>query len=222
MCSSICQFACFFFQFIELPFHIFWFFWHNFWSSTQFSFSASRCSSENMKTSLHQRVSHWLSVSQTSQSITRNILLLNLCLKYPADGRSLLGWLWSINSDLRWCSKTRQQRTFFIPWWPFPPLASLFSLDDAFWHLPSDLRDLRRKKDRKMTKKKGNETRKKVNFLPWKHIVKHNFFLTIKISLLLPSPKNNGDSKENQKAIKRCFSRKNNFFYKEIIENFFL
>ena len=99
--------------------HFFGFFWHNFWSSTQtilsswLSFSASRCSSENMKTSLHQRVCHWLSVSQTSQSITRNILLLNLCLKYPADGRSLLGWLWSINSDLRSCSKTGQKRTFF-------------------------------------------------------------------------------------------------------------
>ena len=47
--------------------------------------------------------------------------------------RILLGWFWSINSDLRSCSKIRQQKTFFRLWWPFTPLASLFSLDDVFF-----------------------------------------------------------------------------------------
>ena len=63
-----------------------------------------------MMTSLHQRVSHGLSVSQTSQSITRNILLLNFCQKLTRR-RILLRWFWSISSDFRSCYKTRQQKT---------------------------------------------------------------------------------------------------------------
>ena len=70
---------------------------------------------------------------------------------------------------------------------------------------------------------KGNEKRKKVNFLPRKNILKNitkNFFKQLKIDkipLLRPSSKNNGDSEENQEEINRCFSRKN-IFYKDIIE----
>ena len=62
-----------------------------------------------------------------------------------------------------------------------------------------------------------------MNFLPRKNILKNitkNFFKQLKIdkiSLLRPSPKNNGDSEENQEEINRCFSLKN-IFYKDIIE----
>ena len=69
------------------------------------------------------------------------------CLKTISQG-ILLVWFSSINSDLRSCSKTRQEKTFFRPWWPLSPLPSLIYFDDVFCLLPSDL--LHKKNVRKM------------------------------------------------------------------------
>ena len=64
------------------------------------------------------------------------------CLKTISQG-ILLGWFSSINSDLRSCSKTRQEKTFFRPCGPLSPLLSLIYFDDVFCLLPSDLLHLK-------------------------------------------------------------------------------
>ena len=79
--------------------------------------------------------------------------------------RFLLGWFWSINSDLRSCSKTHQEKTlFFRPWWPLSPLASLVYLDDVFsvsCHQISMTRPEEKRRSIKLESKQGDDKRKR-------------------------------------------------------------
>ena len=167
MCSTICKFACFFFQFIELLFHISLVFLAQLliFDTDHFIFLV-----QILRLTLlvweHEDKPSLAGVPDKSVNHQKHTVAEPL--PKISSRRTQSPWLTLVH-QLRLSVMLKNTPTkdfFFIPWWPFPPFASLFSLDDVFCHLPSDLRDLRRKNDRKMTK--GNEKMKKVNFLPWK------------------------------------------------------
>ena len=65
---------------------------------------------EEMMTSLDKRVSRGLSVSHTQVSQSQETHYCCQTLRNIISRRFLFGWFWSINSDFRSCSKTRQEK----------------------------------------------------------------------------------------------------------------
>ena len=104
-----------------------------------------------------------LSVSHTSHWITRNTLLPpNLALKKWADAFSLVDSGPPTQTFSHAQKNTPTRDLFFKPWWPFPLLPSLISLDGVFvpWRLVPCRNMRREKKSRNMRKIKETKRRK--------------------------------------------------------------
>ena len=85
-----------------------------------------------MMISIHQRMSRGLSVSHTSNSITRNTLLLpNLAKNHQPRHSPLLIQVHQLRPSVM-LKNTPTRALLFRHWWPFSPLASLISLGDVF------------------------------------------------------------------------------------------
>ena len=157
MCSSICQFVWFLFQFIELLFYIFLVFLAQlFVFDTDHFILLVQLLRLTLLVWEHEDKPSLagvpLAVCVTDKSVNPKKHTIAEPLHKIFSRRTQSPWLTLVH-QLRpsvMLKNTPTKDFFFIPWWPFPPLASLFSLDDVFCHLPCDLRDLRRIKDREM------------------------------------------------------------------------